>query len=216
MRRHVRKCLFISLALAIGSCHGANDRASMFTGMPYVGSVKAQVSPPGKAAYAERGKGNAQFTPTGRGRTQLSVIGAIVDPRGDAGFKIDGAVSARGWRGQWGDVHLDIDQEGRITGGGVAHRQKFTFSGSVSPSSFDLVVDIELLAPNKGGLPRGTEMQFIYDLARRARPAEPTTADKRGGRADMRDCKAIRYVVRPVPDPAGGTLVMRRVPVCKD
>ncbi|MEN1928804.1 hypothetical protein WCE37_07380 [Luteimonas sp. MJ250] len=214
--RPVTNCLPFAFALAAGACHGGGDPGLPFPATPYEGRVEVLVSPPGGTAYDEHGKGTARFTPDGSGGTQLSVIGAIVDPRGDAGLEVDGKATGNGgWSGGMGDLRVDIDPHGRITGGGVAPPQAFTITGDVSPSSFDLVVVIELLEANAGGLPRGTQMRFTYDLAQPG--AAPALASPtRGRRADMKDCRKVEYEVRPVPDPGGGTLVMRRMPVCRD
>ena len=218
MRHKATLAFCVALAFSTGACHGAGDPA-LLAGPAYSGSVTARVSPPGQASYTERGKGTARLEQANSG-SRLRVVGAIVDPRGDAGFEMDGSAVGRGWRGRWGDVRLAVGEDGRISGGGIAHPQKFAFSGLASATGFDLVVDIELLAPNKGGLPRGTRMRFDYDLARRAPSgaggAVAASGGKRTGSSKAKGCRKIRYVVRPVPDPGGGTLVMRRVPTCDD
>ncbi|MEN1941253.1 hypothetical protein WCE41_08965 [Luteimonas sp. MJ246] len=213
--RHVTSCLPFALALAAGACHGGGEPASPFPATPYEGRVDVKVSPPGGTAYDERGKGTARFNPDGRGGIQLSVIGAIVDPRGDAGLEIDGKATRNGgWSGARDGIRVDIDRHGHITGGGVAAPQQFTISGDVSPSSFDLVVVIELLDANAGGLPRGTRLRFTYDLDQPGQAPSRTVAP--APRAGLKDCKKVAYEVRPVADPSGGTLVMRRMPVCRD
>ena len=112
---HAKDCFIVALALATGACHAGSDPPSPFPATPYKGSVDVRVSPAGGTAYSDRGTGTARFTQAGRGRTQLSVIGAIVDPRGDAGFKIDGATTRNGWSGTWDDVRLDIQHTSGFT-----------------------------------------------------------------------------------------------------
>jgi len=214
--RAVTKCLPFAFVLAAGACHGGGDPALPFPLTAYEGRVEVTVSPPGGTAYDEHGKGTARFIPDGSGGTQLSVIGAIVDPRGDAGLELDGrATGDGGWSGGMGDVRIDIEPGGRISGGGVAASQAFTITGDVSPSSFDLVVVIELQEANAGGLPQGTQMRFVYELEQPGAMQAPASRARRR-HADMKDCVKVEYEVRPVPDPAGGTLVMRRMPVCRD
>src|SRR5690606_33583040 len=126
--------------------------------------------------------------PGSAGAMKLSVIGAISDPRGDAGLELDGTMTpGGGWSGRMGEIRVDIDRQGRIRGGGIAHPQAYTVSGQVSEAAFDMVVVVELLEPNAGGLPRGTQMRFTYDLAQPGRPAaEPR---KRTRRAGLENCR---------------------------
>lgn len=210
---YARLCLPIALALATGACHDSEARPP-FPSTPYEGRVHVRISPPDGSGHDERGRATARFGPDGSKPTALSVIGAISDPRGDTGLELEGGPSRDGgWQGRMGNVHVAIDRAGRITGGGSMHSQSFTISGQVTPTDFDLVMTVELLAPNAGGLPRGTRMRFTYDLEQRAQ-ARDTPRRKR--RASLEDCRNVGYEVRPVPDPAGGTLVMRRMPVCRD
>lgn len=213
--RHARLCLPLALALAAGACHDSEARPP-FPSTPYEGRVRVEIMPPGGGGHDERGQATARFSPDGSTATGLSVIGAISDPRGDTGLELKGApMRDGGWRGRMGDVQVTIDPAGRITGGGTLHPQSFTVSGRMSPTDFDLVVTVELLEPNAGGLPRGTRMRFTYDLEQRAGASRSDTP-RRKRRASLEDCRNVAYEVRPVPDPAGGTLVMRRMPVCRD
>lgn len=212
--RYTRLCLPVALALAAGACHDSEARPP-FASTAYEGRVQVRITPPGGDAHDERGRATARFSPDGTKPTSLSVIGAISDPRGDTGLQLEGGPTGDGgWQGRMGDVRVAIDRAGRITGGGTMHPQAFTVSGQVSPDDFDLVVTVELLEPNAGGLPRGTRMRFAYELEQRARPG--ADAPRRKRRAGLEDCRNVGYEVRPVPDPAGGTLVMRRMPVCRD
>ena len=211
--RYSRLCLPIALAFAAGACHESEARPP-FPSTPYEGRVQVRIAPPGGGGHEQRGRATARFSPDGSKPSNLSVIGAISDPRGDTGLQLEGGpTSDGGWRGRMGGVEVAIDRSGRITGGGTMHPQAFEVSGRVSPTDFELVVTIELLERNAGGLPPGTRMHFTYDLEQRA---PRTDAPRRKRRADLEDCGKVGYEVRPVPDPAGGSLVMRRVPVCRD
>lgn len=207
------RLLPLALALALGACH-ASDASPRFPSTAYEGRVDVVVAPPGGRSYDERGKGTARFVPGKGGAMTLSVIGAISDPRGDAGLELDGRTTpAGGWSGRMGAIRVDIDRQGQIRGGGIAHPQGYTVTGQVTDATFDMVVVVELLEPNAGGLPRGTRLRFTYDLEQ---PGRTTAPARRGRRADLENCRNLAYEVRPVPDPAGGTLVMRRMPVCRD
>lgn len=212
--RYARLCLPIAIALAAGACHDSEARPP-FPSTPYEGRVDVRIAPPGGGGHDERGRATARFSPDGSSPTALSVIGAISDPRGDTGLQLEGGPTRDGgWQGHMGEVRVAIDRTGRITGGGTMHPQSFTVTGQVSPTDFDLVVTVELLEPNAGGLPQGTRMHFTYDLEQRTQSRAQTPRRKR--RASLDDCRNVGYEVRPVPDPAGGTLVMRRMPVCGD
>lgn len=210
----------LALVATLGACHDS-AASTPFPSTAYEGRVEVVVSPPDARAYKQRGRATARFAPGGRSPTTLAVIGAISDPRGDAGLELQGAATAEGgWSGRMGRVRVDIDPQGRIRGGGIAPPQSFTIDGRVTAGTFDMTVSIELLEANAGGLPRGTTLDFTYALKQPGRARAATgdgTRGARGGRKGrLEDCKRIAYEVRPVPDPAGGTLVMRRVPVCKD
>ncbi|MFC0717359.1 hypothetical protein [Luteimonas padinae] len=208
------RLLPFAVALVLGACQGS-DASPRYPSTAYEGRVDVVIDPPGGRAHDERGRGTARFTPASGGAMKLSVIGAISNPDGDAGLLLDGRMTRDGgWSGRMGDVRVDIDGQGRVSGGGVVHPQAYTVTGQVSPASFDMVVVVELLEPNAGGLPRGTKLRFTYDLEQPGQA--PSTARRRGRRADMENCRNVAYEVRPVPDPAGGTLVMRRMPVCRD
>lgn len=207
----LRKALLpVAMALAAGACQDS-EASPPFPTTAYEGRVRVLVTPPGDPAYDERGRGTARFGPEGGSPTRLSVIGAISDPRGDTGLELEGAPTAQGgWQGHMGNIKVHIDRNGTISGGGVEHPQAFTITGQVTPESFDMVMVIELLEQNAGGLPAGTTLRFDYGLE------QPRQASRGEPRTDLESCSKVAYEVRPTPDPAGGTLVLRRVPVCKD
>lgn len=199
-----------------------------YAAKPYLGPVDVRITvPPGSGAPGsdDHGSGSALFTDNGNGSARFVVVGNIREDS-DAGFAVDGRYDATGWHSQVGDVRLDIDRNGTITGGGRSPPYLLRFSGGVTEMKVDLTVDLELLTASARGFPAGTKFKFDYQLSR----FEPDATD-RGANASASTstrprvsagsaksagggCKKIGYRLKPVPNLSGGSMGMVRVPKC--
>lgn len=199
---------------ACGSSRG-EDFIETYAGEPYTGFVEVRVEPAGGKAWTQHGEGSAQFVGKQGGSTQLVVFGAIDDEDGDAGFTIDGTFEDGRWKSENEGMVLEVARDGRISGGGTIHPQKFEFSGSASETDFDLDVDIELLEGRPGALPAGSRFRFSYALSRAPRREEAAVADAGDdGNGKKKKCRKIRYEMRPVANIGDGSMSMIQVPVC--
>jgi len=212
--------LLAALSLAACDSKGSGreeSAAGILPGDPYTGWLEVEVRPAAPAAKPWRryGQGSAQLLETGDGKARLVVFGAIDDDDGDAGFALDGEFTAEGWRSDAGPVSLEIDREGRISGGGTLHPQAFSFSGSATPASFSLEVELELLESGSEQVPAGSVFHFSYGLTRATPRAGEESAQAPDGREKAdRKCRRIRYEMRPVANIGDGSMSMLRVPVC--
>lgn len=218
MRTLMRTPLFLVLLAATGAC-----QADGFGAGTYTGTVSARTTALDGASQVHRGRGEARFSTNG-----LRVVGAIADPRGDAGFEVSGRPGGGGWQGAKGGLQFRIAPDGSISGGGVDGPQKIRFSGRASGAAMRLVADVELMERNRSGTPAGTRVVFTYDLERtgggsavatrtdssagssRSRSDIPRDRERRSGK----DCDKPRYVNRPRADVGSGSLIMTRVAVC--
>ncbi len=189
-----------------------------YAGEPYTGFIDVRIDPPGGKAWTQYGRGSAHLTDIGDGRARLVVFGAIDDDRGDAGFAVEGRYDDDGWVSRTDNVNLRIDTTGTIVGEGTVPPQHYAFSGAVTASTFDLVVDLELTEATENGLPAGTRFHFTYDLYRGVPNADEgedlsRNADESAPRKDGK-CRKIRYEMRPVASIGDGTMSMIQVPIC--
>lgn len=198
---------------ACGSSRG-EEFIETYSGEPYTGFVEVRVEPAGGKAWRQHGKGSAHFVGKEGGNAQLVVFGAIDDEDGDAGFAIDGTFEDGHWKSETDEVVLEVARDGRISGGGTIHPQKFGFSGSASETSFNLDVDIELLEGRPGALPAGSRFRFSYELSRAPRQEEDVVADAESHGKGKKKCRKIRYEMRPVANIGDGSMSMIQVPVC--
>lgn len=195
------------LLLASTACGQDEGFLEIFAGDPYTGYVRVVAkgeSLPG-GARRDRGRGSAQFEKLDNGQARLTVFGIIKNDAGDAGFSMEGPYDRSSWRARAGDVSLSIDA-GQVTGGGVTGNQRFTFSGVLTATRFDLQVDLEPLPRAGQDPPAVTIFTFDYRLRREGADA----ADDDG------DCREIRYEMRPVANIGDGSMSMLNVPVCLD
>lgn len=201
------------------ACGLAADRdpGDIYTGGPYEGRVSAQVLVPDEPRDGKKdsGTGSAQFIAIGKGRSRLVVKANIRRP-GDSGFAMEGSANVSGWSGRAGDLRLDIDSNGNISGGGVENRHRIVFGGRATAESFDLTVETEkLMRTGQEVLPAGTRILFDYDLGRtrantNAGAAATAVPDKK-----QKTCKRRVWKARNVATPGGG-MTMIQVPHCLD
>ena len=209
-------CLVVALAMvACGSKQQPEEASGIGAGDPYTGFIEVQVQPAGGRGWKRYGEGSAHFVDNDGGNARLVVFGATDDGDGDAGFAVDGTFGEDGWRSESDGVVLEIARDGRISGGGTIHPQRFGFSGLATPTTFSLDVDLELLEPGSPQLPAGSVFRFSYDLSRPPPrdDDEPAEAMADGRDAD-RKCRRIRYEMRPVANIGDGSMSMIQVPVC--
>ena len=210
------------VALAVAACDskgsGRDKPAPIQPGDPYTGWLEVEVRPAssGGRPWKRYGQGSAQLLDSGDGKARLIVFGAIDDDEGDAGFTLDGEFTAEGWRSApgKGPVSLEIGRDGRVIGGGTLHPQEFTFSGLLTPTSFTLDVELELLESDSAELPAGSVFNFSYGLSRAMPRAVGDSPDATDQDRTRRKCRRIRYEVRPVANIGEGSISMVRVPVC--
>jgi hypothetical protein len=186
-----------------------------YGGDPYMGTVKVTiVKPDGITAKTDYGEANAHFTEKAKGQAQMVLFGAIRDKKGDAGFVIDGPYKGATWKSDSKGVVLEVDSNGRFSGGGELRTQKFAFAGTMSGGYIDFVLRITELEKTAGGYPAGTTFVFIYSLSRSKQ--DIVTADnKSGSTTSKKKCKKIVWKTRYIGhfDGSGSTV---RVPVCMD
>jgi hypothetical protein len=221
------RCLLLTVLMSAASCElsAQSDPVGRFAGTAYMGRLEARTVVPNgaRSSKTQSGNGSAQFLQSGAGRTRLVVSGQINKP-GDAGFAIEGARSGNVWRSKTGDDVLLVDEQGRISGGGIAAPHRMTFNGQVTGQRFDLLVDLELLEATRNGLPVGTKVALRYDLhsipadeEARPRTARRTDTSKPAAEANTnreeRPCKRTIWQARNVADFSGG-MQMVQVPVC--
>lgn len=192
------------------------DFIQIYAGEPYTGSLEVRIEPPGRNGWTRYGRGSAHFTDIEDGRAKLVVFGAIDDEQGDAGFAVEGSYDETGWTSRTDNVVLQLSTTGEIIGEGAVPPQSYQFSGSVSDSTFNLDVRLELAQATANGLPPGTTFRFAYDLSR-GEPDKESAGDSRdrNERASRKGtCRKIRYEMRPVASIGDGTMSMIQVPIC--
>jgi hypothetical protein len=205
---------FVAGIACFAACGNSAERAPAKFQGPYSGTVTARIhANDGAGARApESGTASAVFVPTGAG--ERLEVKANIRREGDSGFVVNGRASGGAWQGRGGPLGLTVDDDGRISGGGIEKGHRISFAGQVDAGRMDLTVETRQLAPP------GERIVFEYRLARDAasRPLASgrAAAVPEGRRADGKGaCKRRVWKTRNVAAPGGG-MVMTQVPHCVD
>lgn len=212
MRNPFLICLALAtMTLASVACGQDDGFIADHGGDPYTGSVRVVVDSPAApgGSLRRRGEGSAQFERTAPGESRLVVFGTLDD--GDAGFSIIGRHNASGWRANAGAIQVAIDEAGTLSGGGIDGAQRYTLSGTVTSSRFDLKVELEPL--QQAGQPTPSAQLFTFNYRLRREGNDASGDDSRGGTSGG-GCRKIRYEMRPVASMGDGSMSMLNVPVC--
>lgn len=220
------RCLTAAVAfsLAASACLAAEppDFVKSFAGTPYRGPVHLQIDAPGGAARQVSGTAHAALVDQGAGRATLSIQTRMDGPGGNLPLTLDGRYDARGWHGRENGLELRLSPDGQLSGEGRDLPHRYTISGRLSPTRFDINIDMH---PAGAGIAAGSALRFQYALARSPRrqasprktPTSVSTRDEtqRTGPTDA-PCRKIRTRMRPVANVGGGGMSMVAVPECED
>ncbi|MEN5059397.1 hypothetical protein [Luteimonas sp. TWI1416] len=213
-----RLCGLALVVLAVPAC-GAAEPAFLANDDPYVGKLEVRATPvDGGSAVRASGQGSVAFKKLAGDRVQLIVHGEVEGVRGqasgagNAGFVAEGRVGPDGWHAEAGDIRIDIDAQGRITGGGIVQQDRYVLSGHLRESQGTLVVAIEPGAARAAG--SGAEIsnfRFTYELKRRQVRDDEVRTTVRGERGS---CPHVIYQPRLIANIGGDTMSTVQVPVC--
>ena len=207
------------IAVLAGGCKREKDTEltfiSKFGGEPYVGNVKAAIEVPGESGRQEYGRASLQLLDSTSNIVRLILFGAIDNEdgqAGDVGFVLDGTATNTEWSFQKDPMQLKIDGNGSVSGAMETTDERYTYSGTISPTEFRIETVVERLTPTQGGYPAGTIFRFEH-TGKREDPNAPPTGDGGDGGGG---CKEVRWELRNVWNPGGGAMSLVRVPVCYD
>lgn len=206
------------VVLSFPAC-GEAEPAFLATDDPYVGTLDVRATPSnGRPAMRASGEGSIAFKRMGGDRVQLIVHGEVAgvpgqaSGAGNAGFIAEGRAGLDGWRAQTGGIHIDIDAQGRITGGGTVQQDRYMLSGRLMGSQGTLVVAIEPgAAAAAGPSAEISSFRFTYALERRQMRGDraPTAAGRGRG-----SCPHVVYQPRMIANIGDGAMSTVQVPVC--
>ncbi len=184
-----------------------------FDGRPYLGSVEVRADVPGQGAGAIRDSGRGSIHLERNDAGVALVLAGNIKVEGDASFFLDGRRADGGWRSRSEEVQVGIDADGTVAGHGRMGDQQLRFDGRVSPTDFDLDVEVTLAAASAKGLPAGTRFVFAYRLRRDAGDGPATASDGADDEART-SCRRFVWRVRNIADFSGGPMRMIQVPEC--
>lgn len=195
--------------------HDGDTRGTPFDGRPYLGHVEVRADVPGEGAGAIRDSGRGSIHFERRDTGIALVLGGNIKTEGDASFFLDGRQAGGGWRSRSEDVRVDIGEDGAVAGRGQAGDQHLRFDGRVTPTGFDLDVEVTLAQASAKGLPAGTRFVFAYRLRRDPTDSASSTAGRADADADgQAPCRRFVWRVRNIADFSGGPMQMIQVPEC--
>jgi hypothetical protein len=217
------RCLTAAVAfsLAASACLAAEPPGFVksFAGTPYRGPVQLQIDAPGAARHVS-GTASATLVDHGAGRATLSIQTRMDGPGGNLPLTLEGRYDARGWHGRGNGLQLRLSPAGKLSGEGQDPPHRYTISGHLSPTRFDVRIDMH---PAGADIAPQSALRFQYALARSPRRQESPRATAAASRGETRNakpadapCSKVRTRMRPVANVGGGGMSMVAVPVCED
>lgn len=180
----------------------AQDVFERFGERPYKGRVDYLVELPTGKSITQYGAGSVLLERSAPGKANLQLQSKVSGTATEAELTIPGFYDDTGWRGDPGEVHVSIDADGRIKGGGTSDGRTFLFSGTFSPTDVRLKVRVTM-AREEGGAPAGTILTYDYRVKRESLEAQAGQGEEGG----------CRLVMRPIANFDGG-MTMAQVPEC--
>lgn len=208
----------ISLCVASSACAADTAASPVVEARPYVGELDVRAHVRNGTPMRRSGRGSAEFQPLSAKRSRLVVYGDLgasgsnASQSGDAGFVVEGGMSAGSWLASGDDLRLSIAPDGAISGGGLVGSDRYTFSGQIGPDTFDLSVQITPAAASRASA-NGIE-SFVFDYALKHQ-TQASTERRTPRQARVKgSCRTIRYEPRMIANIGGDSMSSVQVPVC--
>ncbi|MET0298296.1 MAG: hypothetical protein ABW036_01000 [Flavitalea sp.] len=206
----------IAIIVCLSSCKKDKTEAgfmNQYKGDPYMGDVSVTIKAPDGASGGKSGKSSLHFADSTNSILKFVLFGALASDAGaagDAGFILPGNTSGDNYQFTGSGMQFNISSDGKITGNFLSDKEKTTYTGNITATSFEMLARTELLQENSGGMEAGTVFNFSYNMSRKS---TASGNDDEGG--SDKKCNRVVWQMRNVYNP-GGAMTMISVPVCFD